>query len=81
MFLGVEIVVILMLPDWVQPEGLAAGAIWGGIALIGLGVTSFSGLITAVLVVTIRTSGGRKTLLIIEIFLVAILALVILLWP
>ena len=36
LFLGAEIVVILMLPGWVQPEGLAAAAIWGRNALIGL---------------------------------------------
>lgn len=32
--LGLEVAVAMMIPGWEAPEGLAAGAIWGGIFLL-----------------------------------------------
>jgi hypothetical protein len=77
LLLGIEVVVLLFIPDWVQPEGLAASAIWGAIVSLGLVITLPAGLVSAAIVFFLDAR-NRKRVIVVESILFLVLALVIL---
>jgi len=77
LLLGFEVVVFLFIPDWVQPEGLAAGAIWGAIVSVAFVITLPTGLVSAAIVFFLDAR-NRKRVIVVEFIVVLALALVIL---
>jgi hypothetical protein len=77
LLLGIEVVVLVFIPGWVQPEGLAASAIWGAIFSVGLAITLPAGLVSAAIVFFLDAR-NRKRVIVVESILLLALALLIL---
>jgi len=76
-----QLAVISMIPGWTQPEGLAAGAIWGAIVFFGLLFCVAGGLLAVILLVLVRDTQKRKLIIFVELSVVAGLVAVMAILP
>jgi hypothetical protein len=79
--LGLEVAVIFLIPGWVEPEGMTAGVVWGGIVFITGSLALLGSLVAGAAVAFTRSPKGRKVILAIGSGLLIVLTLVILILP